>query len=295
MCRLRRQTELGSDLNSRLYDAGKDSLPPSFLFKRALSYSVHNHLMCSVRALMLLISQDCLWWNGLLLEKETEAQQANSYQGLFLKAASMEHTFSTAERSERWGEARNATRRHIIQSLDKDNCWEEGHRVIGLELYPWRFLLAAKPELQWSPCTRKWVPFSLSAWPRCHHLQEGLTDFYSGLGPSVLFPSLCDHGHPRCLYHIVTPPLTFVEWTPTVFQMLCYGFSWQSLGQFQCFCYSSSSLRLKPVVVSRGGRKVCVVVIQSLSRVQPFVTSWTGPHGLQHARLPCPSLSLGVC
>ena len=35
--------------------------------------------------------------NGLLLEKETEAQQANSYQGLFLKAASMEHTFSTAE------------------------------------------------------------------------------------------------------------------------------------------------------------------------------------------------------
>ena len=44
-----------------------------------------------------------------------------------------------------------------------------------------------------------------------HHLQEGLTDFYSGLGPSVLFPSLCDHGHPRCLYHIVTPPLTFVE------------------------------------------------------------------------------------
>ena len=57
--------------------------------------------------------------------------------------------------------------------------------------------------------------------------------------------------------------------------MLCYGFSWQSLGQFQCFCYSSSSLILKPVVVSRGGRKVCVVVVQSLSRVQSFVTSWT--------------------
>ena len=32
-----------------------------------------------------------------------------------------------------------------------------------------------------------------------------------------------------------------------------------------------------------------VVLVQSLSRVQLFVT-----HGLQHARLPCPSLSPGV-
>ena len=29
--------------------------------------------------------------------REREAQQANSYQGVFLKAASLEHTFSTAE------------------------------------------------------------------------------------------------------------------------------------------------------------------------------------------------------
>ena len=33
-----------------------------------------------------------------------------------------------------------------------------------------------------------------------------------------------------------------------------------------------------------------VVVVQSLSHVQLFVT-----HGLQHSRLPCPSLSPGVC
>ena len=36
--------------------------------------------------------------------------------------------------------------------------------------------------------------------------------------------------------------------------------------------------------------RVSVVVIQSLNHVQHFAT-----HGLQHARLPCPSLSPGVC
>ena len=36
--------------------------------------------------------------------------------------------------------------------------------------------------------------------------------------------------------------------------------------------------------------RAVVIVVQSLSHVQFFATPW-----LQHARLPCPSLSLGVC
>ena len=39
-----------------------------------------------------------------------------------------------------------------------------------------------------------------------------------------------------------------------------------------------------------GACLIVVTVVQSFSRVQLFVT-----HGLQHTRLPCPSLSPGVC
>ena len=42
-----------------------------------------------------------------------------------------------------------------------------------------------------------------------------------------------------------------------------------------------------------------LAVVQSLSHVQLFadcsMPDFPGPHGLQHARLPCPSLSPGIC
>ena len=43
--------------------------------------------------------------------------------------------------------------------------------------------------------------------------------------------------------------------------------------------------------VGSHGSRNAVVIVQSLSHVWLFL----GPHGLQHTRLPCPSLSPGVC
>ena len=41
--------------------------------------------------------------------------------------------------------------------------------------------------------------------------------------------------------------------------------------------------------------KQCISSVQSLSRVHSVMSSSLRPHGLQHARLPCPSPTLGAC
>ena len=131
----------------------------------------------------------------------------------------------------------------------------------------------------------------------------GLTANTSGYRrPSGASPALGDHlqPYPCALQQSSSPPRGLL---PADQHQLCLLASFSTASMLRVPMAVMPSLRRsgsqpcgtegKPLLLQSlvPSLFVVVVVVQALSRVQFFSTPWTA----QHARLPCPSLSPGVC